>query len=130
MNSKPRDYFGLLSWKCDRLTEKAQKYLDSLPPISNDDCIQGIWEKAQEIFAKNDEDFDKVPWWVADTMDYHMPYTNIPKDGSLGFSFGFSIVSFEAHLRNLLEIAQNRETKELDFPFKEVITKEDMRDLK
>ncbi len=100
------NYFQDISDACDALTEKADNYLKNLPFLTNDEICQRIWDKANQIFKDNNEDWDKVPEWVADTID-----------GSLHFHLGFSSASWDAHLRNLLEKIEGREEKELDFGF-------------
>lgn len=110
------NYFQELVSGCDELDRKGQAYLDSLPFLPNDEVKQRIHNKAVEIFNAANEDWDAVPEWVSQTMDGHIPYGVLPTNGSLYFAMAFSVVSMEAHLRNLLEIAEGRETKELDFP--------------
>lgn len=110
------NYIQELMTGCEELDRKGQAYLDGLPFLPNDEVKQRIFVKARELFDAANEDWDAVPEWVAQTMDGHMPYSVIPRNGSLYFSLAFSIVSMEAHLRNLLERVEGRETKELDFP--------------
>ena len=109
------NYFTALTEECEVLNKKARAYLDTLPFISNQECMNRIFKRAAEIFEEANEDWGAVPEWVADTMDGWMPYSGVPQNGSMYFSLGFSPVSLDAHLRNLLEIAEGRETKELDF---------------
>ena len=109
-------YFEKISAECDKLTQKANKYLSGLEFIPNDQVMNRIYAKAKEIFFEANENWDAVPEWVAQTMDGWMPYSTIPRNGSIGFALGYSPASQDAHLRNLLEIVEGRETKELDFP--------------
>lgn len=122
------NYFEALSAECDKLTEKANEYLSRLPFMPNDKVAERLWEIAIEIGKKNglkteenylvfkDLNWEILPEWVANTLDGWLPYGDIPRNGSLHFSLGFSSASQDAHLRNLLEIAEGRETNELDFP--------------
>ncbi len=109
--------FKQVTEACNELDRKGQVYLDSLPFISNDESIDRIFNRARAIFTEANEDFDTVPEWVAQTMDYYIPYA-IPgsSGGSIMAAMAHSITSQDAHLRNLLEIAEGRTSKELDFP--------------
>lgn len=109
-------YFRAITEECEILNEKAQHYLDQLPFMDNKSVIRRIMDIAYNIFEKHGKDWDAVPDWVATTIDHAVPYSCIPKNGSLHYALGYSVVSQDAHLRNLLEIAEGRETKELDFP--------------
>lgn len=123
------NYFKEISDRCDEITEKASKYLEGLPFIPNDEVVERIWKKALEIGEKHGLTYNEsgsilfenlkwenLPEWAASSLDGWVPYSVIPKNGSIYFSLAFSVVSQEAHLRNLLEIVEGRETKELDFP--------------
>lgn len=105
-----------LAERAAELDSLGQAYLDSLPFVSNEEICERVWKRANEVFAAAGEDWEAVPEWVANTMDGYIPYSQIPRNGSLHFSLGFSVVSLEAHLRNLLEIAEGRTSVELDFP--------------
>lgn len=113
------DYFAAIRERADQITKMAQEYLDRLEFLPNDVVMDRIWQAAQKIFEANggdNGDWTKLPEWVANTMDGWMPYSGVPRNGSLHFSLGFSPTSQDAHLRNLLEIVEGRETEELDFP--------------
>lgn len=49
-------------------------------------------------------------------MDDHLQYWRVDARGSLAAQLSHSMVSQDAHLRNLLEVAVGRETSLLDFP--------------
>jgi hypothetical protein len=53
------------------------------------------------------------PWWVNEVCDGHIPFSSIPSNRSLYFTLGWAITANDACLRNLLEIAEGRETMEL-----------------
>ena len=85
-----------------------------------------IWKIAADLFAQHKENWDNLPEWAANVIDNGVPYCSSPKNGSLFYSLGYSVVSRDAHLRNLLEIAEGRETQELNFPVvvdKEIVDK-------
>jgi hypothetical protein len=108
--------FKELTRRVDSETKRAQAYLDALPFLPNDEVCERLCTKAWEIFEAHNEDFDAVPWWVAQIADYHIPYgPSHTRNGSLAFAMGFSPVAKDARLRNLLEIAEGRETAEVDF---------------
>jgi hypothetical protein len=109
-------YFDELAEAATRLDEQGQKYLDGLPFVPNDECAKRIYVAAERVFQKAQEDWDAVPEWVAAVMDGWMPYYHERRNGSLNHLLGSSVVSRDAHLRNLLEIAEGRTAIELDFP--------------
>ena len=124
------NYFQLMQKGVEELDKKADKYLSDKEFIPNDEILNRIWKYCLELFfangGKEDElgflifenlNWENLPWWVADGLDGHLPYCSVPINGSLNFSLGFSSSSFDAHLRNLLEIAEGREKNELDFPY-------------
>lgn len=110
------NYFQIIAEECSKLDILAQEYLDRFEFLPNDQICDRIYQRARAIFIENNEDFDKVPDWVASIMDGWFPYTSKGKNGSLYYSLGYSVVSQDAHLRNLLERAEGREEKELEFP--------------
>ena len=110
------DYFKMISDRADELTRLANDYLNKFDFLTNDEICQKIYKKAWELFKQADENFNAIPEWVALTVDGWMPYTCRSRNGSLHYTLGFSPASQDAHLRNLLEIAEGRETKELPFP--------------
>jgi hypothetical protein len=103
-------YFSAISKRADELNAIGQTYLDKLPFMSNDAICQRLWDIAWEIDAAGGEN----PDWVESTLDSHIPYGVIPRGGSLYFSLGFAAVANDACLRNLLEVAEGRETEKLD----------------
>jgi hypothetical protein len=109
------DYFTQVKNRCDELDKLANAYLAKFEFLPNDQVMDRIHAVAFKIFKDANEDWDAVPEWVASCMDGWMPYTGY-SNGSLHFALGFSVASQDAHLRNLMEIAEGRETKELDFP--------------
>jgi hypothetical protein len=117
------NYFDAIKRRTEELDVLGQAYLNKFDFLPNDQICDRIWAAAKKIFLDKNEDFDSCPWWVAQTIDYCLPYSTIPKNGSIYFSLGFSSVSQDAHLRNLLEIAEGRETMELDF---EVLAKKEI----
>lgn len=122
-------YFRELAAAADELTAKADAYMAGKEFIPNDQVIDRIWAACLKLFERHGGrysgggtllfdglDWESLPWWAAQTLDGGMPYASIPRDGSLGFSLGFSPASQDAHLRNIMEIAEGRETEELNFP--------------
>lgn len=109
------NYFEALTKEREELNQKGQDYLDTLSEeISADEAAERIYKAAKKIFKEKGED---SPEWILDLVyDGFMPYYGLPKNRSLRVTLGFSIVAQEARLRNLLEIVEGRETKELDFP--------------
>src|SRR5262245_49887817 len=108
-------YFTDLANASRELDQKAQAYLDQFKFLPNDIIINRIIDAAKDLYERVDGDWDQLPDWAAAVMDGHIPYTDY-KNGSIGFALGFSVVSRDAHLRNLLEIAEGRTSVELDFP--------------
>jgi hypothetical protein len=109
------NYLDAITKRAEELDVLAREYLDSLEFIDNQEVMNRIFSAAERIFKQNNEDWDKIPEWAASTLDYHIPFSKIPSNGSLYFMMGFSSISMDAHLRNLLEIAEGRTEKELDF---------------
>jgi hypothetical protein len=97
------------------ITKKANDYLDKLPFMSNDEVMEKLHKIAWKLFRDKNENFDAIPDWAATIVDGWMPYVSSRPNGSLNYTLGFSVASQDAHLRNLLEIAEGREEKELDF---------------
>lgn len=102
------DYFTAISHRCNQLTEISQAYLDKLPFIPNDEVMERIWNAAQKYEAELDADidWDSVPEWAARTLDGWMPYSQEPRNGSIYFALGYSVVAQEANLRRLLEYVE------------------------
>lgn len=120
------NYFEAISFRCSQIDDLASNYLSRLPFLSNEEVLDRLWVKACEIWESNGKEFNqKSPEWVENWMDGWPPYST-PNNGSLYFSLGWSLVSQDAHLRNLLERAEGREKEELNFPIlaeKEVVDK-------
>jgi hypothetical protein len=119
MTKQPMNYFAAISFRCNQLDEMGQKYLDKFEFLSNDAILNRLWKIAQKLFKdKCNEDWaqiDKIPDWAGNYLDGWIPYAP-SRNGSLFYSMGYSVVSCDAHLRNLLERAEGREKNELDFP--------------
>lgn len=114
------NYFSAIKKRADELNLMGEDYLDKLPFMNNEEICQRLWEIAWEIEKSDQEN----PEWVDMTLDGFIPYSSIPRNGSLYFSLGRAVVAQDALLRNLLEVAEGRETKELSFNFiaeKEVV---------
>ena len=120
------DYFKAISFRASQLDDLANAYLSNLPFLSNEQVLERLWVKAKEIWNQNGGDFNgKSPEWVENWMDGWQPCST-PQNGSIYFSLGWSVASQDAHLRNLLERAEGREIKELDFAIlaeKEIVDK-------
>ena len=120
------NYFKAITTRCEELDKLGQAYLDRFEFLPNDQVLDRIWAKAWELFEAAGKDFKKIPEWAASAVDGHIPYSAPPRNGSLYYLMGWSVVAQDAHLRNQLEIAEGRETKELDFPVlaeKEIVLK-------
>lgn len=110
------NYFQAIAFRVEQIDELANAYLKKFEFLPNDQIMDRIHAAAYKIFKDKNEDWGAVPDWVSSTMDGWMPYTPGSRNGSLYHSIALSLPSQDAHLRNLLEIAEGRETKELDFP--------------
>ena len=121
--------FRRLAAGANELDRKAEAYMADKEFIPNDEVKYRIWRASCALFHKHggtcdkddymrfcDLDWDALPWWAAQTLDSTIPYGEVPRNGSLGFSLGYSAASQDAHLRNIMEIAEGREQHELDFP--------------
>lgn len=113
-------YFAELVSSCKVLDTLAQGYLDQFEFMSTDDMCRQICSKCYEIFYAHNEEFGVVPELYRDELemivDGCMPYLAYAlKPGSLKKSLGLSIVSVDAHLRNLLERLEGRTDCKLAF---------------
>lgn len=115
------DYLQQLMDGADELSAKGEAYLRNLPFLPNNEVAERIFKRAWEIFKASGEDFDAVPDWVASSVDGTVPYASESRNGSLAYLMGYSPEARDARLRNLLEIAEGRETQELDFDFVYVV---------
>jgi len=110
------DYFQAIAFRVEEIDRLANAYLSKFDFLSNDQIMERVHTAAWKIFKEHNEDWNSVPEWVASTCDGWMPYASVSRNGSIYHALAFSMPSQDAHLRNLLEIAEGRETKELDFP--------------
>lgn len=115
------NYFSALSKESDELTKKALEYLDKFDFLTVDEMSERIWKAAWEKLNKLgesgiEEKWDELPEWIKTVYDGYIPYSQPPKNGSLYYALGYSPAASEANLRNLLEIAEGRETEELNLP--------------
>lgn len=110
------DYFEEIRKSVEEIDKLANAYLDKFEFISNEEMGDRIHAAAYKIFKGANEDWNSIPDWVASCMDFHVPYMSVSQNGSIFYALAFSCTSRDAHLRNLLEIAEGREEKELDFP--------------
>lgn len=113
-------YFADLVSECEVLDMLAQKYLDQFEFMSTDDMCERIYSKCWEIFKDHDEEFGVVSEIYRDELenvvDGYMPYLAYAlKPGSIKKSLGLSLISVDAHLRNLLERLEGRTEKRLEF---------------
>ena len=111
-------YFTDISNKCTELSKTAQVYLDKYDFISSQDCISRIWSWA---WSNMDKDEDGNPIFngknelAEDIVDGGVPYSVPPKNGSIHYSLGWSIVAQEANLRSLLEFVEGRQKEWIKF---------------
>ena len=113
-------YFDDLEKAREELDEKAQNYLNQFDFMATTDMCERIWDKGWEILKKHKDDYESIPELYKDAVtcigEGSMPYLDFAKrPGSFNKTLGLSLVSVDAHLRNLLEILEGRTDKELDF---------------
>lgn len=111
-------YFKSISDRCELLTTEAQKYLDGLPFISNDECAERIvkWasgqvdrdERGYVIYNGKNEFAELI-------LDAGVPYYDAPKNGSLHHTLGWSTTAQEANVRSILEYVEGRQEKWIKF---------------
>ena len=113
------NYFAAILFRTNQIDELAQAYLNKFEFMPNDQILDRLWDIANAEFkTKCNEDWnqcDKLPEWMQSYLDGWTPYAP-PKPGSLYSTLSYSCVSNDAHLRNLLEQAEGRETNGLEFP--------------
>lgn len=112
------NYFDAISHRAAQLDELGQNYLNKFEFLSNDEILTRLWKIANDKFDSIGRDWNKIdsiPEWMGSFLDGRTPYSP-SNNGSLYYSLGYSVISADAHLRNLLERAEGREIKELDFP--------------
>ena len=118
---KPKvKYFSQLASEAENLSALAQKYLDQFQFMSTEDMMEKIYNNCWRIFKESGEDFEKIPEQFQDAVncviDGAMPYyTTAMEPGSLNKTIGLSLVSVDAHLRNLLERLEGRTNEKLNF---------------
>jgi hypothetical protein len=117
--------FSYLKHFVAEMDKAAQEYLDQFEFVPSDKIADAIWKLVQDAFTAVDDDWDKVPDWAADLMDCGVPYCGPSRDGSLWYSLGLSVVSQDAHLRNLWENIKNDTNNILPFP---VVVPKDIED--
>lgn len=108
-------FHGLIQ-RGEELDRLGAAYLEKLPFLTSQETAERLHIAAMRIFEAANREWYAVPDYVAMIADGVMPYFHPPRNGSLHFTLGFSVTSQEAHLRNLLEIAEGRESAFLDFP--------------
>ncbi len=111
-------YFKAIAYRVGQIDTLAHEYLNTFEFFPNDAICERIWNAALSKFEGSTKKWDDetLPEWVLLTMDGRMPYACESRNGSLFYSLAFSPASRDAHLRNLLEIAEGRTAKELEFP--------------
>lgn len=108
-------YFSAIVKRANELEELGKEYLSPLPFIPNEDVGDRIYNAVLKIWDKT-EDKDSLPDWIHTAYyDGYIPYGIECRNGSIYYSLGFSPTAKDAKLRNLLEIVEGREEKELDF---------------
>lgn len=111
-------FFSDLSKRCDQLSEVAQKYLDTLPFISSEECTKRIWNWAWEQVDKDDRGdviFNEKHDFAEQIIDGGVPYSEQPSNGSLHYSLGWSVTAQDANLRSLLEFVEGRQNEWIKF---------------
>jgi hypothetical protein len=115
---KTMNYFAAITFRTNQLDELGQAYLDKFEFISNPDILTRLWDIARKLFhEKCNDDWNqcnKIPDWAVNFLDGWTPFAP-PGPGSLYSTLAYSAVSNDAHLRNLLERMEGRETNELTF---------------
>lgn len=111
-------YFKRISDECTKLSETAQKYLDKLEFIDSELCCRKIWD-----WACSQMDEDERGYFVFNgknelaeyIVDSGIPFSEMPSNGSLHYSLGWSIVAQDANLRSLLEFVEGRQKEWVKF---------------
>lgn len=111
------NYFEKITSRCNELDKLGQDYLDQFDFIPSDKLAEAIAEKAYEIFKSKNKDWDKIDDLTADILDNGVAFCGVPNNGSLYYAMGYSMVSQDAHLRNLYNnYVLGLNEGELDFP--------------
>lgn len=120
-------YWEAIAIRVAELDSLAQTYLDKFEFVTNDEMLQRIWDAANQSLINHNDDFNAIPEWAANVLEGGLSfYCNPSKNGSIYYALALSVVSKDAHLRNLLERAEGRETQELEFAIiaeKEIVDK-------
>jgi hypothetical protein len=108
-------YFKAIEIRIAEIDRLAEDYLNKFEFIPNPDIINRLFDIATNLFEKSGKNWNAIPEWAANMLDGWIPYAP-SKNGSLYYALGWSCLSADAHLRNLLERVEGREINELDFP--------------
>ena len=110
------NYFVQLSKENGRISLLAEQFLSDYEFVPNDILATEIHIKAWAIFKEHGENWETIPEWVADVVDWAVPYTTPSNNGSIGYLLGYSSASNDAHLRAYYENVINGSDIDLDFP--------------
>lgn len=100
---KDENCFSYLPKLSNELTIYGNEYLERFNDgKSNADLIEDVWQVVSKF---TDVEIESHPErdLIDEILDGWMPYTQIPRNGSLWFSLGFSVVAMEANLRMMRE---------------------------
>ena len=107
-------YFQQISHRCTELSNIAQKYLDTLPFISSEECCKRIWNWACDQMDTDEQGnfiWNGKNGFAEEILDGGYLQAEPPHNGSLHYSLGWSIVAQDANLRSLLEFVEGRQTE-------------------
>ncbi len=110
------NYFEALNKEVEKLDALSNSYMNGKTFIPSDEMAGRVYVRAEQLFDEAKGDWDKLPWWASEALDGWVPFTPVDRPGSLFRTLSLSVAARDARLRNLLEIAEGRETQELDFP--------------
>ena len=108
--------FSYLPKRAEEIDEAATYFLSQFPFVPNDKIVEDIRSRAWKIFKDANEDWDKIPEWVAGAVDGYVPYCGATRNGSLHHVLGLSVISRDAHLRCFWENIKNGTDLALPFP--------------
>jgi hypothetical protein len=117
-NKQEKGFFQILSDKCTELSDIAQKYLDTMPFITNEECSNRIWSWACSQMDTDENGyfiFNGKNEFAEEIVDGGIPFAEPPRNGSLHYSLGWSITAQEANLRSLLEFLEGRQSEWVKF---------------
>jgi hypothetical protein len=112
------DYFEQLKEECNRLSQIAGEYIDTLPFIENEEVIQRIWRWAESQVEIDDDGYfilNGKNELAEDVLDSGVPFSGTPRNGSLHYALGWSAVAQDANLRSLLEFVEGRQPDWIKF---------------